>query len=128
MRRKSYQQYAIVQEDSADRLTETLNKILYELRDKDPTVEFEGLTARIRYYEEEETATKRHDREETELKLRCRDCPMFDPVRKKDGTPDNRTSFGFCRIAEGGQALATQRACAELFRMLNEREVKICFK
>lgn len=47
MRSRSYQQYAIVAADSAQTLTEQLNAKLIELRDKNPTVTFEGLIARI---------------------------------------------------------------------------------
>ena len=50
---RSYQQYAIVAADTAHNLTEMLNAKLYDLRDKNPTVTFEGLIARIQYAENE---------------------------------------------------------------------------
>ena len=128
MRRMSYQQFAIVQGDSAQHLTDLLNRKLYELRDKQPTVTFEGLIARISY-KEETTAFEPDDGQSGPvLNLKCKDCPMFEPVRTKDGRPDRRTSFGFCRYALEGQTVAGMRACNRLFEMINEREVKLCFK
>lgn len=125
---RSYLQFAIVQGDSAQQLTEKLNSKLYELRDKDPSVTFEGLTARIRYTEEEETEKLERGRGETTLKLRCIDCPMFEPVRKKDGTADRRMTIGFCPLAEDGHTLTNSRACQRLTEMINNREVRLCFK
>lgn len=125
---RSYLQFAIVQGDSAQQLTEKLNHKLYELRDKEPQVTFEGLTARIRYTVEDEEQPGRNGAGEKKLRLRCSDCPMFEPVRKKDGTPDRRTTFGFCRFAEEGQTFTTSSACKKLYEMINNREVRLCFK
>lgn len=127
MRRVSYQQFAIVQADSAQQLTERLNQKLYELKDKDPTVTFEGLIARISYYVTEEVE-KKSSLETGQFKFKCKDCPMFEPVRKKDGTADRRTTFGFCRFAEEGQTFTTSRACERLYEMIKDREVKLCLR
>ena len=128
MRRVSYQQFAIVQADSAQQLTERLNQKLYELRDKQPTVTFEGLIARISYKEETDAFESEDGQSGPVLNLKCRDCPMFEPVRTKDGKPDRRTSFGFCRFAPEGQTVGTMSACSKLFKMINEREVKLCLR
>lgn len=127
MRRVSYQQFAIVQADSAQQLTERLNQKLYELREENPTVTFEGLIARISYYVTEEVE-KKSSLETTQFKFKCKDCPMFEPVRKKDGTADRRTTFGFCRFAEEGQTFTTSRACERLYEMIKDREVKLCLR
>lgn len=127
MRRMSYQQFAIVQADSAQQLTERLNQKLYELREENPTVTFEGLIARISYYVTEEVE-KKSSLETTQFKFKCKDCPMFEPVRKKDGTADRRTTFGFCRFAEEGQTFTTSRACERLYEMIKDREVKLCLR
>lgn len=127
MRRMSYQQFAIVQGDSAQQLTERLNQKLYELREENPTVTFEGLIARISYYVTEEVE-KKSSLETTQFKFKCKDCPMFEPVRKKDGTADRRTTFGFCRFAEEGQTFTTSRACERLYEMIKDREVKLCLR
>jgi len=127
MKRVSYQQFAIVQADSAQQLTERLNQKLYELREENPTVTFEGLIARISYYVTEEVE-KKSSLETTQFKFKCKDCPMFEPVRKKDGTADRRTTFGFCRFAEEGQTFTTSRACERLYEMIKDREVKLCLR
>ena len=50
---RSSQQFAIVAADSAQQLTDQLNEKLRELRDKSPTVTFDGMIARIQYTESE---------------------------------------------------------------------------
>lgn len=129
MRRVSYQQYAIIQEETAELLTERLNLKLKELRDQNPKVSFDGLTARICYTVEEETeGTATDGTEDFKLNLKCRDCPIFEPIRKKDGTADRRMAIGFCPLAEDGHTLTTARACKKLFRMINDKEVRLCLK
>lgn len=127
MRRVSYQQFAIVQGDSAQQLTDRLNRRLYELRDKEPTVSFEGLIARISYTEEDKI-------EEPNLyksngfRLKCKDCPLFEPVRKKDGTADRRTAIGYCPFAQDGVTYASAEACEECFDRFRRGEFKLCFR
>lgn len=127
MRVLSYQQFAIVQADTAEHLTERLNRKLYELRDKDPVVSFEGLIARISYHVDETIDDPvKATFESKSIKFRCKDCPHFEPLKKQDGTPDRRTTFGFCRFAPEGQTIATSTACDKLYDMIKEREVKLC--
>ena len=127
MRVVTFQQFAIVQGNTAEQLTNRLNEKLYELREKDPSVTFEGLTARVSYYvTETEEDTPEAVSRRTGLNLKCKDCPFFEPLRKKDGTPDRRTTFGLCRFAAEGQTIASSKACTRLFDMINEREVKLC--
>ena len=69
---ESYQQFAIVSGDSAQQLTDRLNKKLYELRKKQPTVTFEGLIARISYTEDERIFEDVSDEYEAAgIKLTC---------------------------------------------------------
>lgn len=128
MREETFQQYAIVQSDSAKRLTEQLNDKLRELKDKDPVVSFEGLTARICYTERAEVPEDIED--EWKLKgvsLICSQCPYFQPNTKADGTVDLRSRkgmcshFGSCRYGDGP-------ACEELYVMIQEGEVGLCLK
>lgn len=126
MRRMSYQQFAIVQGDSAQQLTERLNRKLYELRDKEPTVTFEGLIARISFMQTDDVPEPTENG--TGLKLKCRDCPMFEPIRKKDGTADRRTELGRCPYSKDGYAFRSSEACDRLYQMINEREVKLCLR
>lgn len=128
MRRVSYQQFAIVQGTSAQQLTEMLNQKLYELKDKNPTVTFEGLIARISYMEEDVIEENRHDLEKTMCKFKCRDCPFFEPTLKKDGTVDRRTTLGRCEFSPDGYTLRTSDACQRLYEMIDEREVGLCLK
>lgn len=129
MREQSYQQYAIVQANSAAILTDLLNSKLKELKGKDPKVEFDGLTARICY-------TERFDVPEdlgeeyslVGVNLKCSDCPFFEPVEKTDGTVDERRKWGKCPCAEYGRAYSDGAACETLFKMLNGGEIKLCLK
>lgn len=126
MRKVSYQQFAIVQGDSAQQLTERLNRKLYELRDKEPTVTFEGLIARISFLQTDDVPESAQS--ETSINLKCRDCPMFEPARKRDGTPDRRTELGRCPYSNDGYAIRSSKACGKLYQMINEREVKLCLR
>jgi len=127
MIRRSYQQYAIVAADSAQTLTEQLNEELIRLKDKNPTVTFEGMIARIQYIESEEIPESLEDEYESMgVNLTCEDCPYFCPTIKADGTLDLRTKWGGCHLRENGMAKKTSRACEELFRRLNNGEVRLC--
>ena len=124
---RSYQQFAIVAADSAHTLTDRLNEKLYELRDKNPTVSFEGMIARISY-EERDTVLESIE-EEYELqgvRLTCQDCPYFTPILKADGTVDGRIKYGDCEFSEFGRTPRDARACSTLFQKLNNGEVQLC--
>lgn len=124
---RSYQQYAIVAADSAQQLTDQLNAKLIELRDKNPTVTFEGMIARIQYTESEripETLAEEYELQGVELT--CEDCPYFCPATKADGTIDRRAKWGGCHLSEYGSTDKRSRACEKLFEKLNKGEVKLC--
>ena len=124
---RSYQQYAIVAADSAQTLTEQLNEKLIELRDKNPTVTFEGLIARIQYVVRETVPESLQEEYEAQgVQITCEDCPYFCPTIKSDGTLDLRAKWGGCSINEYGAAKKTSRACDELFQKLNNGEVRLC--
>ena len=127
MREQSYLQYAIVQADSATLLTEKLNEKLKELKGKEPTVEFDGNTARIRYVERFDVPEGLDD--EWSLKgvhLKCKDCPFFEPIEKTDGTPDERRKWGRCPCAKMGKAFIDEPMCVSAFKMINEGSIKLC--
>lgn len=127
MNRFSFQQFAIIQADSAQQLTNKLNRKLYELKDKDPNVTFDGLTARISYYiEEPVTDSINTGFDNVGISFKCRDCPYFEPLKKRDGTPDRRTTFGLCSFAVDGQTISSAKACKKLFEMIKEKEVVLC--
>ena len=127
MKSVSYQQYAIVATDSAHTLTEQLNAKLYELRDKRPTVTFEGFVARI-LYEETETypETLAEEYAVQGVRLTCEDCPYFVPAVNRNGTEDRRAKWGGCPISETGKTRKCSAACDELFQMINNGEVRLC--
>ena len=127
MRQESYQQFAIVAADSAQQLSEQLNKKLYELRTKRPQVTFEGLIARISYSESVSIAEDLVDQYDLAgVRLRCGACPFFEPRRNTDGSADKRAKRGTCPCAEYGIAFRDSTACNRLFEMLNSGEVKLC--
>lgn len=129
MRRELFQQYAIVAADSAQSLTEQLNAKLRELQNKSPQVTFEGLIARISYMENVYSMEELADEyEAVGIKLSCQDCPLFQPVRKMDGTIDKRAKWGGCEYSPLGYGQTTKcsRACNRLYEMINSGEVKLC--
>lgn len=124
---RSYQQFAIVAADSAQQLTDQLNDKLRELRDKSPTVTFDGMIARIQYMESEripETLAEEYELQGVELT--CEDCPYFCPAIKADGTRDLRAKWGGCHLAEYGKTDKRSRACEKLFQRLSDGRVKLC--
>ena len=127
MKRERFQQFAIVASDSAQVLTDKLNEKMIELKDKHPVVTFEGMIARISY---EESYTEPESIEDEYraigVSIRCGACPYFEPVRKADGTVDERSKWGDCPHAHYGRTSKGSAACEKLLRMLNEGEVKLC--
>jgi hypothetical protein len=124
---ESFQQFVIVQGDTAQQLTEKLNAELYRLRHKRPAVTFEGLIARISY--EEETSEPEDLRDEYEavgVHLTCQDCPYFEPILKADGTEDKRNKWGDCEFANYGRTSRNSKPCDLLFQRINSGEVRLC--
>lgn len=127
MKVKSYEQFAIVVGDSAQTLTEELNRKLIELADKKPTVTFEGLIARISYtVTDTEPENVVEDYEARGVHLTCQDCPLFVPMTKADGSIDRRAKWGGCKLLADELTSRDSRACDKLFKMLNNGEVQLC--
>lgn len=126
MRQVSYLQYAIITAETVERLTERLNAALYDLRDKEPQVQFDGLTARIRY-----TETENHPEDLTEeysmkgVNLHCQDCPFFEPLKNKNGTVNRAAKRGDCIFSEYGTTSRDRVACERMFSMLNRGEIRL---
>lgn len=129
MKNERFQQFAIVSADSAQLLTEQLNEKLRELKDKNPTVTFEGMIARISYTENVTVPEGLDDEyEQAGIRLTCSRCPLFQPTRKSDGTIDKRAKWGGCEYSPlgFGQTSKTTRACNRLYEMINNEEVTLC--
>ena len=131
MKSISYPQFRIVEADTAQELSEELNRALRELNDKHPNVTFAGTRiARIEY-----TETIRDIPEDLSdeyqiqgVNLYCDDCPYFERMKKADGTEDLRKNFGTCPFSSCGVAHKRAHACETLFKMINSGEVKLCLE
>ena len=127
MRHECYQQFAIVQGDTAQSLTEQLNAKMRELSSKNPTVTFEGLIARISYMEDERVPESVSDEYEARgVRLTCGGCPYYQPGMKADGTVDKRAKRGGCPFAHYGMTFRDNPACNKIFEQLELGEVKLC--
>ena len=123
----SYQQFAIVAADSAQTLTDQLNAKMIELKDKSPTVTFEGMIARISYTETYNIPESAADEYELEgVQLTCEDCPYFTPILKADGSEDKRIKWGDCPFCEYGRTSRKSRPCKLLYQRINSGEVRLC--
>lgn len=128
MLQKSYQQFAIVEADSASLLSDRLNEKLRELKDKEPNVVFDGLMARISYIERIEIPEDLSEEYAVKgVRLTCSRCPFFEPIEKQDGTPDKRRKRGKCPCAKYGIAFSDGPACETFYQMLNEGGFELCF-
>ena len=96
MREQSYQQYAIVQANSAITLTDLLNSKLRELKDKDPIVTFDGLTARIQYTERIDVPEDLED--EYRLKGVSLKCGSNRKERWNDGRKNEAGKMSVCDL------------------------------
>lgn len=128
MRIETIQQFAIVRGETAAEFTEMLNEKMLELRGKGPKVEFDGLTAYIKYSE-----TIRHpeslaeEYEAVGARFCCEQCPAFEPKTKIGGGADRRCKKGGCPNTTYGKTFSDSAACDLLYQMLTEGKVKLCF-
>ena len=128
MKDRIFQQFEIVAADSPRRLTEELNARLYEIRDKHPSVTFEGMIARISYDETERQPEDLADEYEAKgVNLKCERCPYFQPTRKSDGTIDERAKWGECPLTHYGRARKDAPVCETFFERLNCGTIKLTF-
>lgn len=125
---ESYQQFAIVKADTAQLFTDALNSKMYELRQKHPTAEIKSDSFAVISYTE--TSSRPEDvSEEYELeglRITCKDCPLFEPIYKADGSEDQRIKYGNCPLCEFGRTSRTAKPCNELFSMINNGRVRLC--
>lgn len=132
MKRSSFEQFAIVANDSASLFTEQLNAEIYRLKDNNPVVQFSESSspfyARIKYIvntEEPETIAEASAVEG--VRFVCLQCPYFKPVLRDDGEVDRRAKWGDCEHADLGRVAKTAPACEKLYELIKEGDVKLCF-
>ena len=131
MRRSSYEQFAIVQENSAPLFTDRLNEELFRLKDNNPVVKFSEsipFYAQIKYVVNTETPETIAEASEVEgVRFVCLQCPYFHPMTTEDGEIDRRYKWGDCEHAEFGRTYKTSAACEKLYELIKEGDVKLCF-
>lgn len=132
MRRSSFEQFAIVANDSASLFTEQLNEEILRLKDYNPIVHFSESSspfyARIKYIVNTETPETIAEASEMEgVSFVCLQCPYFKPVLRDDGEIDRRVKWGGCEHTELGRTFKTAPACEKLYELIKEGDVKLCF-
>jgi hypothetical protein len=130
MIRRSIKQYGIVRSDSASIFEEQLNARIREIDAINPNVKImdngTNLTAVIEYTDVYEKEEEKKELRETGIKLKCAQCPYYEPLRKKDGTVDARSRLGDCPYAEVGRTYGHFDACNVLYRMIMNGGIKLC--
>ena len=131
MRSSSYDQFAIVKEDSASLFEKQLNEEILRLKDLNPVVKFSEsipFYATIKYRVNEIVPESVAEASEVEgVSFVCAQCPYFKPPLKDNGEVDHRFKWGDCEHAELGRVLRGQSACDRLYGLIKEGSVKLCF-
>ena len=129
MKYERYQQFLTVKADAPEIFTEDLNKAIYELRAKSPVVHFsetDPLCAYISYTEHYQSPETLADVYELQgVRFTCEMCPIFSPIRKKDGTIDKRLKIGDCPECELLRTYKDSPACVKLYQMLRDGRVRL---
>ena len=127
---KSIEKFAIVRETSAAQFEEMLNDVLFELRGKSPSVEFDtvgaDMVARIRYKESFEIVAEKQS--EVGVKFTCADCPCFEYEKNADGSIDRRKKWGGCPYAYMERTTLETAACDVLYNGIRNGDIGLIFK
>lgn len=130
MKRSSIEQFATVKEDTASLFNEQLNAEILRLKDFNPVVKIsESIPyyAHVKYYISSETPeTISEEYEMVGVRFVCSQCPYYKPTLKRDGAADKRSNRGECDI-KSVIVQGRTPACDELYRLISERSVKLCF-
>ena len=131
MRSSSYDQFAIVQADSATLFEQELNEAIRRLKDYNPMVKFSEsipFYAYVKYRVNENIPETISEASEIEgVRFVCAQCPYFKPVLREDGEVDKRVKYGDCEYAELGRVLRKAPACDKCYEAIKEGSVKLCF-
>ena len=120
MKQNKIKQFIILDQNEAG-FAFDLNESLRKLADQDAVATFDGDRCRIEYtmtVEQEETPI-----EDKGITFTCGDCPMMEPITKRDGTPDERRKIGCCDFSKYGKVNKTARACPRLYRMIENGQI-----
>lgn len=131
MRTSSYKQFDIIRSNDPETFTEKVNAKMYELRQSWPEVTFseegEFLIARISYIRHDSVPEDLGDvYEMMDVSFKCEECPMFEQITNKDGSPNLRVKYGNCPYAEFHRTYKSTRAYDMLYKMLKSGEVRLC--
>ena len=131
MKNAVYEQFATVSEDSASLFDARLNEKVLELKDHHPRVKFSEsipFYAHITYTVNENIPeTISEASEMAGVCFVCGQCPNYKPMKTADGEVDRRCKYGDCDYADMGRTKASTPACDELYELIREGSVKLCF-
>ena len=136
MKSSVYEQFATVREDSASLFDARLNEKVLELREYNPRVKFSEsipFYAHITYTVNEKIPeTISEASEMAGVRFVCGQCPNYKPMKTADGEIDKRCRYGDCDLAKFdrnklGRTKASSPACDELYELIKEGSVKLCF-
>lgn len=129
MKFERYQQFVTVKAEASEVFTEDLNRAIYDLRGKNPVVHFsetDPLCAYVSFTERYQSPESLSDEYELQgVKFTCEMCPMFSPIMKRNGTPDERLKYGDCPESEFGRTYKDTKACDKLYQQLRDGRVKL---
>lgn len=129
MKTEKLKQFAFVEAYDLDAFEVKLNEKLEDLMGYEAEVTFcdgDRLMARIAYVKkiraEEETPAERG------ILFSCGQCPRFEHILKKNGTPDLRRVYGNCEFGEMGRVWKTQPACSYLYKMIADGRIRLALE
>lgn len=131
MRNESYKQFATIRANTTEKFDAELNQKMRDLKWKSPEVSFreEGayMIAHISYTESTNIPEDLGDIYEMQnVRFTCQDCPMFQPIKNKNGSPNMRVKYGDCPYAEFGRTYKESRCCDTLYKLFRTGEIQLC--
>lgn len=124
MRTYRKKRFAFINADNASAFEVLLNEKLDELADCDPQVEFghhSDLFARITYMQQ--VPLEDEPPSETGIKFKCGDCPLFEHIKNRDGSPDRRRKYGYCGFGPATYCYKSSDACDHLYRLIADGRI-----
>lgn len=131
MRANGFKQFAFIREDSPEEFEKKVNEKMEELRNGRPEIKtrLDGHTmmAEISYTKSVCIPESLADAYELQnIRFTCQDCPMFEPIKNRDGSPNLRVKYGDCKYSEYGRTYKDSRCCDTLYKLFRTGEVRLC--